>query len=309
MPSLLQPLRDCRKQSASVIRAFQAGPCGRRTGYSVRTQLLCRFCTPWLRTACEGCQVTGEVVRNVAGHEDRHPSNMDPFGSSTEDSGSPASSRPTQLDRHTKPDSAASDKATDRLRVVAWSDPLVDHLGYDPRSAYVERFWLGVLGPTTLFLLRSLAGTLDIHPDGIDLDLERTAQQIGLGGRRGRNGPFQRAIGRLVNFELARFTVSRELAVRRLVPPLARRHLMRLDPSSKEQHRLWLMAETPADPAVTRLRWRARRLALGLVAMGDDYATVELELLGWHLHPALASDAASWAWHRSGRMEPEMLRP
>ena len=144
----------------------------------------------------------------------------------------------------------------------------------------------------------------------MDLDLEHTARQIGLGGRRGRHSPFQRSVGRLVTFELARFEAApTELAVRRFVPSVPRRYLLRLDPATWEHHRLWLIGEDHKDPAVTRLRWRARRLALGLVALGDDYATVELELLGWHLHPALASDAATRAWHRSGRKEPEMLRP
>jgi hypothetical protein len=193
--------------------------------------------------------------------------------------------------------------------VFAWCDPEVDHTGHDPRSTYVERFWLPVIGPTSLWLLRNIACLLDMNPDGSDLELEHTARQIGLGGHLGRHGPFRRAVGRLVTFDLARFTAPAELAVRRFVPPLSRRHLKRLDPGTAEQHRLWLEDQSRTDPAVTRLRWRARRLALGLVGLGDDYATVELELLGWHLHPALASDAASWAWHRSGPKEPDFLHP
>ncbi len=38
----------------------------------------------------------------------------------------------------------------DRLTVEAWPDPVIDQLGHDPRSAYVERFWLGVLGPSRI---------------------------------------------------------------------------------------------------------------------------------------------------------------
>jgi hypothetical protein len=45
-------------------------------------------------------------------------------------------------------------------------------------------------------------------------------------------------------------------------------------------------------------------VALGLFSLGDAYETVETELLGWHLHPALASDATSWAWRHSGRARP-----
>jgi hypothetical protein len=45
-------------------------------------------------------------------------------------------------------------------------------------------------------------------------------------------------------------------------------------------------------------------VALGLFSLGDAYETVETELLGWHLHPALASDATSWAWRHSRRGGP-----
>jgi hypothetical protein len=37
-----------------------------------------------------------------------------------------------------------------RLRVEAWLDPVIDEVGHDPRSAYVEEFWLPILGPTTI---------------------------------------------------------------------------------------------------------------------------------------------------------------
>ena len=43
----------------------------------------------------------------------------------------------------------ARDIPTDRpsLHVLPWVDPVIDQVGYDPRSRYVERFWLGILGP------------------------------------------------------------------------------------------------------------------------------------------------------------------
>jgi hypothetical protein len=37
---------------------------------------------------------------------------------------------------------------SDTLAVEPWEDELADRVGFDPRSPYVERFWLGVLGPT-----------------------------------------------------------------------------------------------------------------------------------------------------------------
>jgi len=35
------------------------------------------------------------------------------------------------------------------LHALRWHDPLIDRLGHDPRTRYVERFWLGILGPST----------------------------------------------------------------------------------------------------------------------------------------------------------------
>ncbi len=67
------------------------------------------------------------------------------------------------------------------LRVVAWPDEIIDSLGMDPRSAYVEKFWLGVIGPSTTWLLRHMANELEAHPGGFDLELEETARRLGLG--------------------------------------------------------------------------------------------------------------------------------
>lgn len=146
--------------------------------------------------------------------------------------------------------------------------------------------------------MRRLATGLDRSPGGFVLNMEQAARSLGLGGKGGRHGPFQRSLSRLVTFELARVSLPGELTVRRFIPSLPRRHLMRLDPSAQEEHRLWLDAQRIPDPEVARIRLHARRVALGLFSLGDSYASVESELLGWHLHPALASDATSWAWRQ-----------
>ena len=36
------------------------------------------------------------------------------------------------------------------LTVKPWPDALIDTLGYDPRSRYVETFWLPTLGPPSI---------------------------------------------------------------------------------------------------------------------------------------------------------------
>ena len=60
---------------------------------------------------------------------------------------------------------------SETLAVRPWPDPVIDALGHDPRSAYVEHFWLGILGPSTTWLLRRLAAGFETSPSGFDLQL------------------------------------------------------------------------------------------------------------------------------------------
>src|ERR1700694_6322502 len=90
---------------------------------------------------------------------------------------------------------------SDSLLIRPWPDDVIDALGFDPRSAYVETYWLGILGPSTTWLLRRLVAGLDIAPEGFELPLAETARQLGLGDRGGRHSPFLRAVTRTVQFE------------------------------------------------------------------------------------------------------------
>jgi hypothetical protein len=185
----------------------------------------------------------------------------------------------------------------DHLRIEAWTDPVVDRVGHDPRSVYVERFWLGVLGPSTTLLLRRLAGELDARPAGFDLDLADTSRALGLGGSRGRHSAFLRAIDRTTTFKLARRWGRSGLQVRRHLPPLTRSQLSRLPTTLQRAHEEWNRAEL-ARRDVVEARDRARRLALSLFEMGCDLDQVERELHRWRYHPAMASAAATWARDR-----------
>lgn len=196
------------------------------------------------------------------------------------------------------PAAADGSGAPERLRIVPWVDPVVDGVGHDPRSWYVETFWLGVLGPSTILLLRLLASELERAPRGFDLDLDDTARTLGIGGRRGRNAPFQRTLDRCVTFDMARPAGPATLAVRRHLPPLARRHLLRLPPKLQERHRSWVQSRLQIPP-VELLRQRSRRLALSLVELGEDQRQVEVALTRWRFHPALAHEAACWAVGRA----------
>jgi hypothetical protein len=125
------------------------------------------------------------------------------------------------------------------LAVRPWPDPVIDDLGFDPRSVYVERFWLGVLGPSTTWLLRRIAAGFDDQPDGFDLPLGDTARALGLGDRGGRHSPFLRSVNRTIQFELAYPSGVDQLAVRRCLPPLSRRQVAKLPAELQASHQRW----------------------------------------------------------------------
>jgi hypothetical protein len=115
----------------------------------------------------------------------------------------------------------------DPLAVVPLVDPVVELVGHDPRSSFAETFWTPVLGPASVILLRRLADYLDDSPDGFPLPLGPAAATIGLGHSGGCNGRLIHTLERLVTFGMAK-PCGDELAVRRMLPPLARRHIARL---------------------------------------------------------------------------------
>jgi hypothetical protein len=186
----------------------------------------------------------------------------------------------------------------DTLTVRPWADDVIDSLGFDPRSPYVERFWLGVLGPSTTWLLRRIAAGFDHHPQGFEMALGETARALGLGDRGGRHSPFLRTVNRMIQFELAQVVSpgAGELAVRRRVPPLSRRQIARLSPTLQAAHERWQAEQLKEPPAEAQRR--ARQLALSLLELGEDAEGAERQLLRWRYHPALAREAAGWADER-----------
>ena len=182
----------------------------------------------------------------------------------------------------------------DVMRVVPWVDPVIDALGFDPRSDYVELFWLGVIGPSTTWLMRRLAAGLDRSPEGFTLDLVDTARALGIGGHGGlssRNSPFARTLVRACQFGLAQPNGT-QLAVRRRLPPLNARQLERLPARLHALHATWPLParETPDDAAR-----RARHLALTLVQIGESTDAVQAQLGRWRFAPDLCRAAAQWA--------------
>lgn len=188
------------------------------------------------------------------------------------------------------------------LRVEVWPDPVIDRLGHDPRSDYVEHFWLPILGPSTTLLLRRLAHFLDSEPAGVEIDFVATARSLGLGTRTGRHGPFHRALDRCVQFGLAQRTHSR-FVVRRHLPPLSQGQIRRLPPELQQDHRHW--EQRSAGGSDRTALHRARRLALTLVELGESAEDASRQLDLWRFGPTVVRDAVAWAVaNRTSRPNP-----
>jgi hypothetical protein len=209
-------------------------------------------------------------------------------------------------DAATDPDALTFPFAT--LAIEPWPDPVIDQLGHDPRSAYVERFWLGFLGPSTVLLLRRLADDFSDHPTGFTIELADAARSLGVGMRGGRHSPFMRTLERLCRFGAAQWRAPEVLGVRRHLPPLTRGQIVRLSPALQAQHEAWVGPPTPRED-VQDMRERARGLALSLLDLGEAPDSVERQLHRWRFHPAIAHEALRWAGeHRDTRSCRETAR-
>jgi hypothetical protein len=175
------------------------------------------------------------------------------------------------------------------LPVRPWPDPIVEHVGYDARSNYVERFWLGILGPSATWFLRYIADQFDV---------EACALTIGLGHPWGANGAFSRTLRRCAKFSLLRLRRGPVLEVRRRIAPLTQRQIGRLPDALREEHARWV-DDSPTNAELAALRERARRLALSLLELGEDATVTEQQLLTWRFPPTLAAEATRWATDRT----------
>jgi len=145
------------------------------------------------------------------------------------------------------------DDRTGTIRVRRWDDPLVERHGYLVSGEYVEYFWLGTLGPTTAWLMRRLARVVDLHPDGVALDLAELATSLGLGWDSGRANPLVRSFDRLVMFGLAK-PLTESLLVRTTVPPLNMKQIERLAPHLRHALDTWSIrgeSGTPPLPTIS----------------------------------------------------------
>jgi hypothetical protein len=172
------------------------------------------------------------------------------------------------------------------LIVLPWHDEQAPTVGFDPRSAYVEQFWLGILGPSTVWLLRRIATGFDHFPNGFEMPIGDTAGALGLAAG-GRNSPFTRTLVRCIQFNMAR-QEPYGIGVRRLIPPLSERQVGRLPASLRAAHHEWLASQVDAS-AIAQQECRARFLAISLQQAGDDAEEVERHLVQMGTRAAIAA--------------------
>ena len=180
------------------------------------------------------------------------------------------------------------------ITLIPWLDQRVDAFGHDPRSAYVEQFWLATLGPSTTWFLRHCADLLD-ETASTAVNLRETASALGIGHEGGARSAMAKTVARACRFRAARSVGSTTLAVRLRLPQLSHRQVQRLPEAAQRRHDEFLAAGLSHD-AVGRQQPRARRLASGLIECGDTIDEAERQLAFMNFHPAVIAEAVQWAW-------------
>jgi hypothetical protein len=138
------------------------------------------------------------------------------------------------------------------LTVVRWDDPRANAHWHELRGEYVERFWLGVLGPATTLLLRRFARGFVERPDGFRVSPADTAGALGMGRGTGRHSMISRTVERACQFGAAFVVDEHTLAVRSLLPPLTSRQLSRLPAKLQRAHGAWLERHAVESDGVSR---------------------------------------------------------
>lgn len=190
------------------------------------------------------------------------------------------------------PDRAQVLLSSKKLVVVPWHDPVVEEIGYDARSMYVELFWLNVLGPSATWIMRRLVGGFDIYPGGYEMDVPATAAAIGLAFSDRPNNPFTRAVRRCIWFGIAQ-PMQGGLAVRHTFPPVSHHHLARMPRELRRLHNSWCRG-TGIDSDNERQLNRATALARVLIDSGEEPSLIETQLTRLDVPPGIAA-RVSWA--------------
>jgi hypothetical protein len=121
------------------------------------------------------------------------------------------------------------------VHAVPHPNPKVQRIGFDLGDAYLEQVYAGVIGPTSVLLLRRLPLLWRDREPAL-VDLRELGVSLGLGASTAPSGHTWRTIQRLVRFGLAHWLAGDELGVRTQVAPLQDRQLRRLPEWTRQVH-------------------------------------------------------------------------
>lgn len=169
-----------------------------------------------------------------------------------------------------------NDDTTTLTTIRPWPEPPGRiTIGHDPRSTYVERFWISTLGPSATWIIRRFADQFDRHPDGFEIDLTSLAGSIGMSYAKREDSPFGRALHRCVMFGLVR--PGRDgLEVRRRIPDLPERQRNRLPVHLRHVHDEW----THRSWTINTEQLRSQLVDAGLDDRAAAIAAETVELVG-----------------------------
>ena len=175
------------------------------------------------------------------------------------------------------------------IQISAWIDPMVETLGFDPRSSYVEHFWLPILGPSCIFLLRRLAYAFDLDTATQEVSLREVSFEIGLGSPKGYGNSITKTLNRCIQFDMAKLLPNGTLTVRRSLPPLNQRQLARLPIDLQDLHETLITGNSPNRDGTVRRR--SIQLAVSLLDYQSNEQDAIESLLRWRVDPTIASEA------------------
>jgi hypothetical protein len=162
-------------------------------------------------------------------------------------------------------------KASDQrlLRFEPWSQTHFDRWGSEPRSTYVERFWLPVVGPSSLVLARDIAAGFESSNGAYSVSASHQAAAIGVS-----ESQLHRVLDRLVQFGLAKHVDPNTVALRTAWPVIGTGAIRQLTPPLRQQHcdSLLLTDTLDAEHAPNRVLWR-----LTIAAHAKGVSAVELD--------------------------------
>jgi hypothetical protein len=200
----------------------------------------------------------------------------------------------------TQPTVSPPSLVSEPLTVYPWTQPRFEQWGHHIHSDYVERFWLPVLGPSSIVLARHIGANFDEGGTAYECDTHTMAASIG-------TSPSQlvRVIHRLVSFGQATYNPGsrRILALRTHWAPLSAHSIKRLPAHLAELHR-----ETETDAEATHYSTRTERaiwrLVLGAHANGTSLTDLDALLRQRGCEQGLRVELIDWC-----RQTPRHGRP